>query len=244
MSKLTAISVFSGAGGMDIGFSNAGFDVRLAIEIDSSCCDTLRANLKSTRVLEADITTLSGAEICEIASIKVGEVDCLFGGPPCQSFSLAGSRLGLDDPRGELVGHFIRLVREIIPKSFVMENVKGMANWQGGAVLELVERAFAVPIMVDGNDVNYSVEHQILDAVNFGVPQYRERIFVVGNRLQKKMRFPTPTHRSPKRKDDQELLEPVNVGEVLKKLPKPEQPSQTALRVSQTIKGRREKHGY
>jgi DNA (cytosine-5)-methyltransferase 1 len=244
MSKPTAISLFSGAGGMDIGFEQAGFDVRLAVELDPSCCDTLRANLKKTRVLEADVSKLSGAELCDLAGLEIGNVDCLFGGPPCQSFSLAGHRKGLNDPRGELVGHFIRLVREIGPKSFVMENVKGMANWQSGAVLEMIENEIAAPVLLRGYKYQYKAQHKVLDAVNFGVPQHRERIFVVGNRLEKSMSFPEPTHNSPKRPHDNRLKPTLNVGKILNSLPEPDQPSETALRVSGTIKERRVKHGY
>ncbi|NOR31899.1 MAG: DNA (cytosine-5-)-methyltransferase [Sulfitobacter sp.] len=244
MSKPTAISLFSGAGGMDIGFSQAGFDVKLAVELDPSCCDTLRANLTKTKVLEADVSKLSGAELCDLAGLEIGNVDCLFGGPPCQSFSLAGDRKGLNDPRGELVGHFIRLVREIGPKSFVMENVKGMANWQSGAVLEMIENEIAAPVLLRGYEYQYKAQHKVLDAVNFGVPQHRERIFVVGNRLEKSMSFPEPTHNSPKRPHDNRLKPTCNVGKVLNSLPEADQPSETALRVSGTIKERRVKHGY
>ncbi|WP_377512216.1 DNA cytosine methyltransferase [Octadecabacter sp. R77987] len=239
--KPTAISFFSGAGGMDAGFFAAGFDVKLAIEIDPSCCDTLRNNLPQTMVANRDINEISAAEICELSSLKVGQIDCIFGGPPCQSFSLAGRREGLNDERGMLVFKFIELVRELKPKTFVLENVKGMVSWQAGTVLRKVEQMFAEPL--DSGE-KYSVQHLVLNSADYGVPQNRERVFIVGSRLETAYRFPEPTH-GARNVDHERKLEPhVTVGQALEDLPKADAPSKTALRVSKTIKGRIEKHGY
>ena len=130
-----AISLFSGAGGMDIGMSQAGFDIELCVEIDPACCDTLRKNLPKTKISNSDVSKLSGKEILDMAKIPFGSLDLLFGGPPCQSFSLAGNREGLNDERGKLVFDFVRLVKETAPKAFIMENVSAMLSWQKGAVL-------------------------------------------------------------------------------------------------------------
>ena len=242
---LRAISLFSGAGGMDIGFQRAGFDTRLAVEIDPSCCDTLRHNMPNTVVVKADIAELSGQEICNLAGLNVGDVDCVYGGPPCQSFSLAGNRLGLGDARGQMVGHFVRLVREIAPKSFVMENVKGMLNWNSGEVLRFLEDSFSEPLEHPIGLVQYSVSHALLNAVDFGAPQRRERIFVVGNRLRKEMQFPQPSHGNVETLDKKLGLRPfTTVGDTLSELPKADAPSDTALRVSGTISDRRIRHGY
>lgn len=242
---LRAISLFSGAGGLDIGFGRAGFDIRLAVEIDPSCCDTLRTNMPETVVLNADVADLTGRELCHLAGLRIGEVDCLFGGPPCQSFSLAGNRRGLSDPRGQMVGHFVRLVKEIAPKTFVMENVKGMLNWNDGAVLRFLEEAFSERLSDGTGNIEYNVSHKVLNAVDFGAAQRRERIFVVGNRLGKKMAFPKPTHGNLETLDKTLGLIPFNtVANELSKLPKPDMPSETALRVSGTITGRRVRHGY
>jgi DNA (cytosine-5)-methyltransferase 1 len=242
---LRAISLFSGAGGLDIGFERAGFDIRLAVEVDPSCCDTLRTNMPRTVVLNADVAELTGRELCNLAGLQMGEVDCLFGGPPCQSFSLAGNRKGLSDPRGQMVGHFVRLVREIGPKSFVMENVKGMLNWNGGAVLQYLEEEFSEPINHGAGQILYNVNRKVLNAVDFGAAQRRERIFVVGNRLDKTMAFPKPTHANVETLNKSVGLVPFNtVGNELSKLPNPDMPSKTALRVSETITARRVSHGY
>jgi DNA (cytosine-5)-methyltransferase 1 len=239
--RAAAISLFSGAGGMDAGFDMAGFDVKLAIEVDPSCCDTLRKNLPSTKVLNRSVNDIDAQEICQLAGVKIGDVDCVFGGPPCQSFSLAGKREGLNDERGRLVFRFVELVRAIRPKLFVLENVKGMVNWEGGIVLKEIERLFEEPLPTGER---YSVQHKVLNAANFGVPQNRERVFVVGNRMSKEYRFPKPTHLpigKPRSNGERDI---VTVGEALDGLPKADAPSKTALRVSQTIKGRIEKHGY
>jgi DNA (cytosine-5)-methyltransferase 1 len=245
MKNLIAISLFSGAGGLDIGFKRAGMQIRLAVEIDPSCCDTLKKNMPDTVVLNADVTSLSGQELCFLAGVKVGEVDCVFGGPPCQSFSLAGNRKGLSDDRGKLIGHFLRLIKEIAPRTFVMENVKGMANWDNGAVLGVISEEFAKTVEHREGTFRYDVEHRVLNAVDFGAPQRRERIFVVGNRLGKKMLYPQPTHGNIQNLNFGASLKPFStVGEAILDLPAPDAPSATALRVSGTIKARRENHGY
>lgn len=239
--KPTAISFFAGAGGMDAGFSMSGFDVKVAIEIDPSCCDTLRKNLKNTIVINEDINNISAASILDYAGLSAGEVDCIFGGPPCQSFSLAGKREGLNDDRGLLVFRFIDLVRQIRPKTFVMENVKGMVNWQGGIVIKEVERMLEEPLITGEK---YKVTHRVLNSADYGVPQSRERVFVVGSKLKSEYKFPQPTH-SRSTLDDKDGKKPyVTVGDALSELPSPGSPSKAALRVSQSIKGRIAKHGY
>jgi DNA (cytosine-5)-methyltransferase 1 len=242
---LKAISLFSGAGGLDIGFKRVGFDVRLAVEIDPSCCDTLKRNMPETTVVNADVTEFSGQELCTMAGLALGDVDCLFGGPPCQSFSLAGNRRGFTDPRGQMIAHFVRLVHEIGPRTFVMENVKGMVNWDDGAALKYIQEAFLEPINHKLGKLQYKVSYQVLNAVDFGAAQRRERIFVVGNRLDRIIRFPKPTHGNIENLKKSVGLKPFNtVGKELEKLPKPDLPSETAIRVSGTIKERRVRHGY
>jgi DNA (cytosine-5)-methyltransferase 1 len=246
-SKPKVISLFSGAGGMDIGFENAGFEIAVAVEFDSSCCDTLRKNRPNTPVIEGDISVLKTSNILEIAGLKVLEAGLVIGGPPCQSFSLAGKRLGMDEPRGRLVLEFIRIVRESLPVAFVMENVKGMANWHKGEALEAIENALKEPITYNGKSYEYSIQHKILNAVDFGVPQHRERIFLVGNRVQKEFIFPSPSHKLPDNQGNlfgNKIKKYSTVKDAIGKLPKADEPSDMAKRVSETIKGRIEKHGY
>jgi DNA (cytosine-5)-methyltransferase 1 len=245
--KPKVISLFSGAGGMDIGFEQAGFEIAVAVEFDPSCCDTLRKNKPNRPVLEGDISTFSTKDILSAANLKPMQAALVIGGPPCQSFSLAGKRLGMEDPRGKLVLDFIRIVREALPLGFVMENVRGMANWHGGKALEAIMEAISEPLTYNGKKIHYDVDYQILNAADYGVPQFRERIFLVGNRLGKKYNFPSPTHSA---KDHHTNLfsnhynDYKTVWDAIGGLPKASEPSEMAKRISATIKERIEKHGY
>ncbi len=242
------ISLFSGAGGLDIGFEAAGFEVAVAVEQDPSCCQTLRLNRPHRPIIEGDITKLSTSEILERAGLRPLEAGLVIGGPPCQSFSLAGKRLGMDEERGRLVFEFIRVVRESLPLAFVMENVKGMANWNGGAALRAIEEAVSEPILYEGKKYHYTVKGKILNAANFGVPQFRERIFLVGNRIGREFKFPPPTHGPQGPQIDffrtGQLKPYTTVSQAIDQLPPPDEPSDLAKRISQTIKGRIERHGY
>ena len=132
------ISLFSGAGGLDIGFEEAGFQVAVCVEVDPACCDTLRTNRPGVAILNKSIVDVSGQEVLEAAGLQVGEAALVIGGPPCQSFSLAGLRKGLDDERGRLLFEYVRIVRETLPKGFVLENVKGLTNWDHGRAMQLL----------------------------------------------------------------------------------------------------------
>ena len=246
--KRKVISLFSGAGGMDIGFEEAGFDITVAVESDSSCCNTLRTNRPNLPVIEKDICMVTSSEILDTAKLKPLEAALVIGGPPCQSFSLAGKRMGLNDKRGMLVLEFARIVRDTLPCAFVMENVKGMANWEKGKAIEAIKDEFLQPIYFDGCNYQYEITYGVLNASGFGVPQHRERLFLVGNRLGKRFNFPDYTHGMV---DDVEPKLFVNhlkpfatTWDAIGNLPPCDEPSETAKRVSQTIKGRRAKHGY
>lgn len=242
------ISLFSGAGGMDIGFEMSGFQTAVAVEYDKSCCETLNTNKPELPVIQGDISQITTEQILKIAKLKPTEAALIIGGPPCQSFSLAGKRMGMDDPRGMLVLQFIRVVRESLPVAFVMENVKGMVNWQGGKAIDAIMNEIAEPIIYKGKEYNYKVTRSVLNAADYGVSQYRERVFIVGNRLDKNFRFPEPTH-SKASNSSIDLFGNVKKGhrtvwDAIGTLPKADEPSETALRISKTIKDRIAKHGY
>lgn len=154
----------------------------------------------------------------------------------------------MDEPRGRLLFEFIRVVRESLPIGFVMENVKGMANWNHGAALRAIEDTFADPIIFKGKKYQYVVQHKVLNAANFGVPQFRERIFLIGNRLDKEFEFPAPTHGMTDGRiglfQNYNLKKFATVWDVIGDLPPAEEPSEIAKRVSKTIKERIKKHGY
>ena len=130
--RLTNISLFSGAGGLDIGLNQSGFDTKLCVESDVHCHQTLGTNRNrlgsgDIQVL-GDITKLSPGELLEYSGLKTGEVDLVSGGPPCQAFSTAGHRASVGDPRGRLFLDFVRMVETINPRFFVMENVRGLRS--------------------------------------------------------------------------------------------------------------------
>lgn len=233
---------------MDIGFEEAGFEIAVAIEQDSSCCNTLKRNRPNLTVIEGDITTVSTEEILKTAKLKPLEAALVIGGPPCQSFSLAGKRMGLDDKRGLLILEFARVVHEALPKAFVMENVQGMINWENGRALNAVMDELRETVTYKGKQYSYEVCYHVLNAADYGVSQFRERLFIVGNRLKKNFVFPSPAHGSKQSLNldvfGHQNLPYKTAWDAIGELPSADEPSETAKRVSQTIKGRIEKHGY
>lgn len=241
------ISLFSGAGGMDIGFEMSGFNTAVAVEFDKSCCETLNKNKPELPVIRGDISKITTEQILKVGGLKPTEPALVIGGPPCQSFSLAGKRMGMDDPKGMLVLEFIRIVRESLPVAFVMENVKGMVNWKGGKAIEAIMNEISEPIVFNGTEYSYSVTKSVLNAADYGASQFRERVFIVGNRLNKKFQFPEPTHSNQNESPHLFGVQKKKyntVWDAIGNLPKADDPSEVAMRVSKTIKDRIVKHGY
>lgn len=190
-----AISLFSGAGGMDIGIKDAGFDILAEIEFDEHCCATLEANAKrqgnSNRVIHADIRTIDPHSLMKELGLKKRKLDLLFGGPPCQSFSLAGKQLGLRDERGLLLFEIIRFAEVIQPKVILLEQVKGLLSSKGsenrrGEVFE--------KFLSKLEAINYTPKWRVILAADYGVPQLRERLFVIATRGRNGFLFPERTH--------------------------------------------------
>jgi DNA (cytosine-5)-methyltransferase 1 len=138
---------------------------------------------------------------------------------------------------------FLRVIRETLPKAFVMENVKGLKNWNSGHALETILKLFSEPFQYDGKDYQYTVAYDCLNAVDYGVPQKRERIFIVGSLMKKTFTFPEPTHFNPDESKNTKCKWKT-VGDALESLPEPDAPSAAAQRVSKTIKNRHKKFGY
>ncbi len=211
-----ALSLFSGAGGLDIGFHKAGFDISACVEKEPAFCETLRLNRgghieESCRILNRDITNLDPEEI------NVGHVDFIVGGPPCQSFSAIGRQAGgidgTNNERGGLFEHYCRLVRHYQPEGFLFENVRGILGSNRGEDWRRIVAAFS--------DLGYELSYRVLDCADYGVPQHRERLFLIGAR-DSEMKFPRPTHGPDSRtkapfvaalaaiEDIQDPLEPVH----------------------------------
>lgn len=188
------ISFFSGGGGLDLGLEAAGFETVFATDIDYHSCQTLKNGkencrkaelpfLQSAVVKQADVINLSSEEVMNDAGIKKGEVDLLAGGPPCQAFSVFGKRLGVNDPRGLLPHEYLRLLREIQPKAFVFENVFGLLTIHKGETFNELCKLLESP----GDGVKYALSVFRLNAADYGVPQFRDRIFIIGSREGRKI---------------------------------------------------------
>jgi DNA (cytosine-5)-methyltransferase 1 len=167
------IDLFAGAGGMSLGFEQAGFDVKAAVEIDPIHCAIHEFNFPECAILPKSIQALTGDDIRDAAGIGDSVVDVVFGGPPCQGFSMMGKR-SLDDPRNRLVLDFVRIVAELDARTFVFENVKGLTVGK--------QRPFLLELIKAFEDVGYEVRTswKVLDAADYGVPQHRERLILFG----------------------------------------------------------------
>lgn len=194
------ISLFSGAMGLDIGLGKAGLNVVIGQDFDSSCVKTMRAN--GHKVMGGDIREIGSQQLLDMAGLAVGEPFLICGGPPCQPFSTAGKRLGINDPRGSLFMDFIRMIDYIRPRFFVMENVKGIMSAPLHAPLS--QRDESNPkqslgtvldvILAEFDKLGYKTVYGVLDAVNYGVPQFRERFILIGSRDNEDIFLPIPTH--------------------------------------------------
>ena len=168
-----AVDLFAGAGGFSLGFEQAGFDVAAAVEIDPIHCATHEFNFPRTAIIPRSARDLSAGEIRSLTGVEGRAIDCVFGGPPCQGFSLIGHR-ALEDPRNTLVLEFVRIVSELEAATFVFENVRGLTVGSHRQLLRELVEAF--------NAAGYEVRlpWQVLDAANYGVPQHRQRLILMG----------------------------------------------------------------
>lgn len=190
------ISLYTGAGGLDLGFEAAGFETAVAVEIDPEAVETLRHN-REWPVINRDIHTVTSKELLDTASLKPGDADALIGGPPCQPFSksgywASGDTLRLDDPRAGTMAAYLRVLRDTLPKTFLLENVPGLAYREKSEGIELIKRMIRKINRECGT--SYTISINKLNAADYGVPQFRERVFVIGHREGKEFAFPQPTH--------------------------------------------------
>lgn len=183
MTKPKAISLFCGAGGCSLGFNNAGYNIVYASDIDSAAVQTYKTNFPETTVHEKDIQELDCTQLLKDLKLKKGELDILIGGPPCQGFSTAGTRFW-DDPRNQLLKEYVRCLTEIRPKWFLMENVEGLLTTKGGEYVYEAAQAFI--------DLGYNIRIDKIYAHEFGVPQRRKRVLIIGNRLGFDFELPIP----------------------------------------------------
>lgn len=188
-----AISLFSGAMGLDIGLMQAGIKIEIGQDFDAYCVQTMIAN--GHKGILGDIRDISPESLLRETNMKAGEPFLVCGGPPCQPFSTAGKRLGINDPRGSLFRDFVRMIDVIRPRFFVMENVKGlMSALLKDADGKNTETKVLDIILDEFRKLNYKTVYGVLDAVNYGVPQFRERFVLIGSRDNEDIFLPVPTH--------------------------------------------------
>lgn len=173
MGKLNVLDLFCGAGGLSLGFENAGFNIVLGIDNDAKALETFVLNHKGSKAICGDITQITFNE--QIKPMLDGkEIDIIIGGPPCQGMSLSGPRK-FDDPRNKLYLSYIRLVKEIQPKAFVIENVPGLVGLFGGQIKDNIVEKFT--------EMGYRIDYKILCSADYGVPQNRKRVIFVGTKV-------------------------------------------------------------
>ena len=208
------IDLFAGAGGLSLGFEQAGFDVVAAVEIDPVHCAVHKFNFPDTVIVPHSVEGLTGDAIRQAASIGERPIDCVFGGAPCQGFSLIGQRV-LDDPRNKLVRDFVRIVAELDARTFVFENVKGLTVGKHRKMLDELVAEFAT--------AGYQVRTpwKVLNAGHYGTPQHRERLILVGARKGEPLpEYPEPTTNiRGKREIVEGLLDGPNCADALADLP-------------------------
>lgn len=180
------VELFAGAGGLALGLEKAGFETIGLIELDVDASETLRKNRPNWQVINDDIANISCLDLEGYFNIKKGDLDLLSGGAPCQAFSYAGKRLGLDDARGTLFYHYAIFLEKLQPKMFLFENVKGLQSHDKGRTYKTICRIF--------KDAGYTIRGDVLNAWDYGVAQKRERLITIGirNDLVNKIHFDFP----------------------------------------------------
>ena len=191
------IELFAGAGGLALGLEKAGFEAIGLVEIDKDACATLRINRPHWNVVEDDITKVVENDLTSLFNVKKYELDLISGGYPCQSFSYAGHRLGLEDVRGTMFYYYSKFLEQLQPKMFLAENVKGLVTLDNGNALNTMIDVF--------KKIGYKVTYKVLNAWDYGVAQKRDRIVIIGIRNdllnEIKYEFPKPLDYKPVLKD-------------------------------------------
>ncbi len=190
---LNAVSLFAGGGGLDLGFSAAGFDIIYSTDIDTYSCETLRINQHrksyyGEHLVEAtDVRELKSSVLLRKIGKTKKDVDFIIGGPPCQAFSVFGKRKGLEDPRGNLIYEYARIINELKPKGFLFENVSGLKTINNGELYKnLIET-----LSFNGD---YTISAYEYDVANYGIPQFRSRIIIIGTKNGNVVSQMKPSH--------------------------------------------------
>lgn len=200
------ISLFSGGMGLDLGLEMVGFENSVCVENDADAVKTIKHNKPDLPIFGTSIVDVTGKDLISAGGFSSSDIPLVVGGPPCQAFSVFGNRLGIDDTRGQLLFEFIRLIKETNPSTFLMENVRGLLSMsivpknsdkstKSNTPIEyyksgsLVQRIFS-----EFNKIGYHVDCFVVNSVNYGAPQIRERLLFIGNRFGHKVNFPKPLY--------------------------------------------------
>lgn len=210
---MTTVDLFAGAGGLSLGFEMQGYQLLSANDFDVATESTFRSNFPGIPFLCKPVQDLSGSELLGASGVRSGEIDVLLGGPPCQAFSVYNHQRSFSDNRSGLFREYLRLVGELQPKAVVMENVVGMTSLGGGRAVEEMHESLEA--------LGYSVEHRILKAEEYGVPQERRRIFFVAT-TEGEIAWPEPTHSTTEDLLSAHLKQSVTVWDAIGDLPKRE----------------------
>ena len=212
--KLKVVDLFSGVGGLSYGFAHdKHFEIVAANEILPNMAKAYSLNHPKAKVYAEDIKNFNARRVENDLNIKPSEIDIIVGGPPCQAYSTVGKRL-IDDPRGKLFQEYYRVLKEFNPKLFLFENVKGLLSMQNGELLKTIISLF--------ESLGYKVKYKLLNAADYGAPQIRERLVIIGTKLKTDFQYPEPTHYNPDEMSDlfNKKLKPyLTLGEAISDLP-------------------------
>lgn len=207
------IDLFAGVGGLSYGFAHDDeFEILAANEILEPMSIAYSKNHPSVKMYNKDIKDFSLSDLSNDLGIKRGDIDIIVGGPPCQAYSTVGKRL-IDDPRGKLFQEYYRILNELKPKLFVFENVKGLLSMQGGLLIKNIISLF--------ESIGYHIQMRLLNAADYGTPQIRERVIIVGTLDNNTFEYPKRTHYNPEteKPEDKSLMPYITLGEALGDLP-------------------------
>lgn len=207
------VDLFAGVGGLSYGFAHDDeFEILAANEILEPMAQAYSSNHPTVKMYNKDIKDFSLDDLTKDLGIKKGDIDIIVGGPPCQAYSTVGKRL-IDDPRGKLFQEYYRILKELKPKVFVFENVKGLLSMQGGDLIKTIISLF--------ESIGYHMQMRLLNAADYGAPQIRERVILVGTLDSKPFKYPKPTHYDPElgAPADPSMKPYVTLGEALGDLP-------------------------
>lgn len=228
---MRAIDLFAGCGGLSIGFIRNGCAIEKAVEFDASIAETYRRNHPEVRMIVDDIRNVDHS-----GEFERGCADVIIGGPPCQGFSMAGARIRegfMGDPRNYLFKHYFNVVKTVKPRAFVMENVKGIQTMQNGEIFAEIQRIFQDPSLLDGKA--YHLYTRVVRAVDFGVPQKRERMIIIGT-LRDNVDFEKLWERTREeiRAEQPDYFDEVTVRDAIGNLPAPSESGEVKNPAPQT----------